>query len=167
MAEGVLGLVKKSIEVGELQSFKINGSCSVDMLQFADVTLIVGESNWKHVWALRAVLLAFELVSGLGINYHKSKLIGINSNHHFLEAVSQFFSCKLEDSNFYFLGIPIGYNPRKNATWNPLLSKLKNRLDGWTNRFLNLGGRITLLKSVLSSLAIFTLSFYKIPRMVA
>ncbi|XP_058732648.1 uncharacterized protein LOC131604205 [Vicia villosa] len=132
VAEGLSGLVKKSIEVGDFQSFKINGNCPVDMLQFADDTLIVGESNWKHVWALRAVLRAFELVSDLGINYHKSKLIGINSNHHFLEAVSQFFSCKLEDSNFYFLGIPIGFNPRKEATWIPLLSKLKNRLEGFS-----------------------------------
>src|SRR3954463_3252564 len=33
----------------------------------------------------------------------------------------------------------------------------------WKNRFLNLGGRITLLKSILSSLAIFTMSFYKMP----
>ncbi|XP_058766322.1 uncharacterized mitochondrial protein AtMg00310-like [Vicia villosa] len=44
---------------------------------------------------------------------------------------------------------------------------IKNRLEGWTNRFLNLGGRITLLKSVLSSLAIFTLSLYNIPKKVA
>src|SRR3954465_9136575 len=97
MAEGLAGLVRKSIEVGDFQSFHINGSCSVDMLQFADDTLIVGESNWNHVWAIRAVLRGFELVSGLEINYHKSNLIGINSNTHFLEAVSHFFSCKLED----------------------------------------------------------------------
>ncbi|XP_058751483.1 uncharacterized protein LOC131624543 [Vicia villosa] len=166
VAEGLTGLVRKSIEVGEFQSFNINGSCPVYILQFADDTLIVGEGNWKHVWAMRVVLRAFELVSGLGINYHKSKLIGINSNLHFLEAVSHFLSCKVEDSNFYFLGIPIGFNPRKEATWYPLLSKLKNRLDGWTNRFLNMGGRITLLKSVLSSLSIFWMSFYKLPSKV-
>ncbi|XP_058741667.1 uncharacterized protein LOC131614056 [Vicia villosa] len=72
----------------------------------------------------------------------------------------------LEDSNFYFLGIPVGYNPRKEASWNPLLKKMRNRMEGWTNRFLNLGGRITLLKSVLSSLCIFTMSFYKMPKKV-
>ncbi|XP_058768865.1 uncharacterized protein LOC131642662 [Vicia villosa] len=166
LVKGLTGLVRKSIKVGEFQSFAIRDSCKVDILQFADDTLIVGNGNWKHVWALRAVLRDFELVSGLGINYLKSKLIGINTNLRFLEAVSYFLSCKLEDRNFYFLGIPIGFNPRKEATWNPLLLKMKNMLEGWTNRFLNLGGRITLLKCVLSSLSIFTMSFYKMPRKV-
>lgn len=136
------------------------------MLQFADDTLLVGEGNWKHVRAISIVLRAFELVSGLGINYHKSKLIGINTNPHFLEAVSFYLSCRLEDSNFYFLGIPIGFNPRKVSTWKPLVTKVRHRLDGWTNRFLNLGGRITLLKSVLSAICIFTMSFYRMPKKV-
>ncbi|XP_058783793.1 uncharacterized protein LOC131658524 [Vicia villosa] len=64
-------------------------------------------------------------------------------------------------SPFLFVLVAEGFNPRKEATWNPLVLKMKNRLEGWTNRFLNLGGRITLLKSVLSSLAIFTMSFFK------
>ncbi|XP_058726606.1 uncharacterized protein LOC131597964 [Vicia villosa] len=162
VAEGLAGLVRKSIELGEFNSFDIKG-CKVDLLQFADDTLLVGDGSWRHGWAVKAVLRAFEIVSGLDINYHKSKLIGINSNCYFLEAVSHLFSSRMEDSNFYFLGIPIGFNPRKESTWTPLVLRLKKRLDGWSNRFLNLGGRITLLKSVLSSLAIFTLSFYKAP----
>ncbi|XP_058784431.1 uncharacterized protein LOC131659235 [Vicia villosa] len=166
VAEGLTGLVKQSIHVGELQKFTLSDSCSVDILQFADDTLIMGEGNRKHVRALKAVLRAFEIVSGLGINFHKSKLIGINSNDHFLDAVSHFLSCKREESSFHFLGIPIGCNPRKESSWNPIVDKMKCRLEGWTNRFLNLGGRITLLKSVLSSLAIFTMSFYKIPSRV-
>ncbi|XP_058765341.1 uncharacterized protein LOC131638809 [Vicia villosa] len=134
VTEALSRLVRKSVEGGEFQSFTFRDSCKVDILQFADDTLTVGNGNWKHVWALRAVLRAFELVLGLGINYQKS--------------------------------IPIGFNPRKETTWNPLLLKMKNRLEGWTNRFLNLGGRITLLKFVLSSLSIFTMSFYKMPRKV-
>ncbi|XP_058775491.1 uncharacterized protein LOC131649751 [Vicia villosa] len=139
VAEGLSGLVRKSIELGEFGRFPIKGSCWVDILQFADDTLIVGEGLWKHVWAIKTVLRAFELVSGLGINYHKSKLIDINSNSSFLEAASYFLSCKVEESNFYFLGIPIGFNPRKESTWNSLLTKM-NRVGGWKNRFLNLGG---------------------------
>ncbi|XP_058764508.1 uncharacterized protein LOC131637959 [Vicia villosa] len=136
VAEGLTGLVRKSIEVGEFDFFSINRSCAVDILQFADDTLLVGKGNWKHVWAIKAALKAFELVSGLCINYHKSKLIGININSGFLEAASIVLSCKIEDSNFYFLGIPVGFNPRKAKTWEPLLSKMRNRLAGiwgsWT-----------------------------------
>ncbi|XP_058753252.1 uncharacterized mitochondrial protein AtMg01250-like [Vicia villosa] len=75
VVEGLTGLARKSIDVGDFGRFSINGSCWVDILQFADDTLIVGEGSWKHVWAIKAVLWALELVSGLGINHHKSKLI--------------------------------------------------------------------------------------------
>ncbi|XP_058766568.1 uncharacterized protein LOC131640177 [Vicia villosa] len=78
VVEGLAGLVRKSLENGDYKGFEINGSCVVDILQFAVDTLILGEDSRRHVWALKAVLRAFELVSGLGINHHKSKLIGFN-----------------------------------------------------------------------------------------
>ncbi|XP_058726345.1 uncharacterized protein LOC131597683 [Vicia villosa] len=149
-AEGLTGLVRQSIDGGGFERFVIKGSCSVEIFQFADDTLIVGEGSWKHVWAIKAILSAFELVSDLGINYHKRKLIGINNNPSFMEVVAYFLSCKVEERNFIFLGIPIGSSPRKVATWTPLLLKMKKRLGGWKNRYLNLGGRITLLRITLS-----------------
>ncbi|XP_058740898.1 uncharacterized protein LOC131613227 [Vicia villosa] len=163
VAEGLTGLVRQSIEVGEFGRFDIKGFCWVDILQFTDDTLIVGEGTWKHVWAIKMVLRAFELVSGLGNNYHKSKMIGINNRNSFLKAASFFLSCKVGEINFYFLGIPIDFDPRKKSTWNPPLIKMKNGLGGWKNQFFNLGGKITLLKSIFSSLTIFTMSFYKMP----
>ncbi|XP_058776524.1 uncharacterized protein LOC131650829 [Vicia villosa] len=149
VAEALTALVRKSIELGDFESFVLEGKCRVDILQFAEDTLLVGDGSWKHIRSIKAVLRAFELVSGLGINYHKT--------------ASHFLSCKIEEIKFIFLGIPIGHNPRLESTWDPLLNKTKARLEGWTNRFLNLGGMITLLKSVLSSLSIFTMSFYKMP----
>ncbi|XP_058774474.1 uncharacterized protein LOC131648762 [Vicia villosa] len=47
-AEGLPGLVRKFIEMEEFASFDIRGECSVDILQFADDTLMVGEGSWKH-----------------------------------------------------------------------------------------------------------------------
>ncbi|XP_058742173.1 uncharacterized protein LOC131614628 [Vicia villosa] len=113
VTEGLAGLVKKSVEIGEFQGFGINGNCVVVILQFANDTLIVGERNWRHVWAIKTAFRAFELVSGLEINYHKSKLIGINANNNFLEAASCVLSCRLEECPFSFLGIFVGCNPRK------------------------------------------------------
>lgn len=76
-----------------------------------------------------------------------------------LEATSSLLSCKVEGKVFSFLGS----NPRKISTWNPLLEKLKRRLMSWKNRFLNCSKIITILKSILCSLSIFTMSFFRIP----
>ncbi|XP_058767026.1 uncharacterized mitochondrial protein AtMg01250-like [Vicia villosa] len=133
LAEGLTRLVRKSIDLGEYSSFLINGRCQVDILQFAEDTLLVGEGSWKHVLAIKSALKFFELASGLGINYPKSKLIGINTSNNFVEVVDYVLSCKVEASTFTFLGIPIGANPRKHSTWVPLVNKMKKRLLGWKN----------------------------------
>ncbi|XP_058756963.1 uncharacterized protein LOC131659631 [Vicia villosa] len=102
VAEGLLGLVTKSIEVGDLA---IKGSCWVENIQFAYDTLLVREGTWKHVWAIKAVIQAFEIVSGLGINCHKSKLMGINSRGPFLEAAPVLVKWRKE--NFISLVFPL------------------------------------------------------------
>ncbi|XP_058766728.1 uncharacterized protein LOC131640337 [Vicia villosa] len=139
------------------------GDCKVEVLQYADDTLLVGDASWNHVWDLKAVLRAFEKVSGLGVNYHKSKLVCYNINLNFMKAAANFLASKIENGGFSFLGIPIGSNPRRIMFWKPLIGRLKKRLDSWEGRFLSLGCRITLLKSVMRSLHIFSMSFYMAP----
>jgi len=53
-------------------------------LQFTDDTLIVGEKSWSNVRSMRAVLLLFEDMSGLKVNFNKSMLTGVNVNHSWL-----------------------------------------------------------------------------------
>jgi hypothetical protein len=45
-------------------------------LQFADDNIIIGDKSWMNVRTMRAVLLLFEDVSGLKVNFNKSMLIG-------------------------------------------------------------------------------------------
>ncbi|XP_058726535.1 uncharacterized mitochondrial protein AtMg01250-like [Vicia villosa] len=116
ITEGLTSLVRKAVGIGSFQGMDINDKCFVDILQFADDTLLVGMATWKHLWAIKATLRAFELVSGLGINFHKSKLIGINIICNFLEATTTFLACRIEDREFVCLGIPIGHNPLGNLS---------------------------------------------------
>lgn len=64
------------------------------------------------------------------------------------------------------LGIPIGANPRKMENWKPVIDKMRCRLSNWKRRHLSLGGRIVLIKSVLTNLPIYYLSFMKAPTKV-
>ncbi|XP_058741002.1 uncharacterized protein LOC131613339 [Vicia villosa] len=164
VAECLKWLINKEVENGIYAWCSVYGKGFIDVLQFAEDTLMVEDGSWNHLWAIKWVLTSFHLISGLGINFHKSKLIGINLSENFLEVARSFLAFKREDNAFSFLGIPVGHNPRKLSTWSPLVQKIKRRLQGWKSRYLSLGGRITLLKAVLGSLAIFTLSFYRAPK---
>jgi len=50
----------------------------MELVQFADDTLIIGEKSWLNVRTMRSVLLLFEEISGLRVNFNKSLLTGVN-----------------------------------------------------------------------------------------
>jgi len=51
---------------------------SIFHLQFADDTWLVVVKSWANVIALKAILILFEAISGLKVNFHKSMLAGVD-----------------------------------------------------------------------------------------
>jgi hypothetical protein len=166
VAEGLAGLVRRAVEIGNFKGYQVNPTLQFQILQFADDTILMGEGVWDNLWAIKVVLRSFELVSGMRINFVKSKLYGINVDTSFLQAGSLFLNCNSDVVPFKFLGIPVGSNPRRRATWKPVVEAMSNRLSSWTSRHLSMGGRITLINSVLASMPLYFFSFYKAPQCV-
>ena len=132
-------------------------------LQFADDTLIIGEKRWLNVRSIRAVLLLLEEVSGLKVNFHKSMLTGVNIPDSWLSAAASVMNCQRGLIPFVYLGLPIGGDFRKFSFWKHVVDRIETRLSSWSNKFLSFGGCLVLLKSVLSSLSVYFLSFFKAP----
>ncbi|GAU10544.1 hypothetical protein TSUD_420880, partial [Trifolium subterraneum] len=112
---------------------------SVSHLQFADDTLLVGVKSWAIVRTLRVVLVLFETLSGLKVNFSKSILVGVNIPDSWLGEAASALRCKVGKIHFFYLGLPIGGDPRRLGFWEPVLARLKNRLSGWKSRFLPFG----------------------------
>jgi len=115
---------------------------------------------------MKTILRGFELASGLKINFHKSKLAGINVHNHNLVSYSKILNCTQMGHPFKYLGLEVGSNPRKKVFWEPVLNKLKARLSVWKGRFLSLAGRCCVVKSVLTAIPLFYLSVFKAPESV-
>jgi hypothetical protein len=159
VAEGLGGLMRRAVDLNLFSGFQVGREgVVVSHLQYVDDTLYIGEASWENLWAVKAILRGFEMVSGLKVNFWKSNLMGINVSQEFLSSASNFLNCRIGSVPFVYLGLPVGANPRHITTWEPLIQSLRKRLGGWTNRFVSLGGRITLLNSVLNAIPIFYLS---------
>jgi hypothetical protein len=166
VTEGLSGLMHKAVENNLFHGYKVSDNIMFHSLQFADDTIILGEGSWDNLWTIKTVLRSFEIVSGLKVNFYKSKLYGINLVDSFLSASSSFLHCAVEAIPFRFLGIPVGANPRRRSTWLPIIESMKKRLNTWTGRILSIGGRVTLINYVLSSLPLYFFSFFKAPSCV-
>ena len=66
-----------------------------------------------------------------------------------------------------YLGLPLGATFKDKTIWNPILEKMERRLAGWKRLYLSKGGRVTLIKSILSNLPTHFLSLFPIPASVA
>jgi hypothetical protein len=110
---------------------------------------------------LKLILSAFEHLSGLKINFHKSELFC------FSEALDQAHSyAKLIKVNFQLdiWGIPIHFQRFTNAEWKIMEERLQLRLSSWKGKLLSFEGRLILINSVLCNMVLYMLSFLLLPK---
>ena len=139
----------------------------VNILQYANNTIFFGEASVENIKAIKAILRAFEMVSGLKINFAKSNFEAIGMPESWKQNAANFLNCCLLTIPFVYLGITIGANSRKCQTWDLIIQKCERRLEKWKQRNISLGGgRVTLIQSILTSIPTYFLSFFKIPRRV-
>lgn len=113
------------------------GRCSevwLSHLQFADDTLIIGEKSWLNVRSMRAVLLLFEEVSGLKVNFHKSLLTGVNITESWLTKAATVMNCRRGTILFVYLGLPICEDSRRLSFWKPVVDSIVGGGGGEDNR---------------------------------
>ena len=161
-AEGLAGLVRQSVKANLLSGIKVGSKeVEVSFLQFADDTLFFYEESWSKMVTMKSILRGFELASGLKINFHKSKLAGINVQSNNLLCYSKGLNCNQMGTPFKYLGLEVGGNSRKKSFWEPVVNKLKTRLSVWKGRFLSMAGKICVIKSVFTAIPLFYLSVFK------
>ncbi|GJW17533.1 hypothetical protein Tco_0024969 [Tanacetum coccineum] len=102
-------------------------------------------------------------VSGLKVNYNKSKLFSIGVSVSDTEEMARWMSCSMGEFPFTYLGLPIGDRMSCIKAWRPVVEKFKNRLADWKARSMSFGGRLTLVKSVLGSLPLYYFSLFRVP----
>jgi hypothetical protein len=65
---------------------------------------------------------------------------------------------------FRYLGLPMHFRKLYNKDWKNIEERIEKRLSGWKVKMLTVGSRLVLINSVLSSLLMFMMSFFKLPK---
>ena len=89
----------------------------LSILQYADDTILFMENKLKQAKNIKLLLCAFEQLSGLKINFHKSKLFCFGEAMVFKTEYEQIFGCGQGMFPFRYLGIPMHYKRLKNSDW--------------------------------------------------
>lgn len=75
------------------------------------------------------VLVLFEVMSNLKVNFNKSMLVGVNIVDSWLGKAATILGCKVDKVSFLYLGLPIGDEPRRLMFWEPVQIKIALNLD--------------------------------------
>ncbi|XP_039145636.1 uncharacterized protein LOC120282866 [Dioscorea cayenensis subsp. rotundata] len=105
-------------------------------------------------------------LSGLETNFAKTCLFSSDPHQLPDERTANTFCCSVSRLPVTYLGIPISGRRPRNHDWRSLIDKIKSRLSTWKSNYLSIGGRLTLLNSVLSSLPTFWMSMFCLPKWV-
>ncbi|GKA13749.1 putative RNA-directed DNA polymerase, eukaryota, reverse transcriptase zinc-binding domain protein [Tanacetum coccineum] len=124
----------------------------ISHLMYADDVIFIGEWSWSNARNLISLLRCFFLVSGLYINIHKSLVIGIGVSDDEVSYMANIIGCGTSKLPLKYLGVPVGCNMSRSSNWNIIIQKFYSKLSSWKARLLSVGGRLTLIRSVLNSL---------------
>ncbi|CAL5339713.1 unnamed protein product [Camellia sinensis] len=139
-------LFQRAMELNLLKGVSIGfNQVRLSYLQFADDSLLFCEAKLSEVLALKRLLRCFEMASGLKINYHKSVVCGVGVSISELAVFASLLNCKTQTLPLKYLGLPLGANPRRKKTWQPVIDKFKLRLAGWKRRLLSFAGQLILI----------------------
>ncbi|GJV39574.1 RNA-directed DNA polymerase, eukaryota, reverse transcriptase zinc-binding domain protein [Tanacetum coccineum] len=164
--EGLHNAFTEAMSNGLISGININNSTiNISYLFFVDDVIITTGWNARDLENIIRVLHVFYLASGLKINILKSNIYGI-VNEEVVYNMTSNAGCTAGNIPFDYLGLFIGSNMKSTTSWKVIVDRFRSRLSTWKANLLSIGGRLTLIKSVLGSLSIYYLLIFRTPELV-
>lgn len=110
------------------------------------------------------LLEIFGEASGLRTNILKSSATPIRCSPKEIQVVLHYLACPLQEFPIPYLGAPLSISKLRRQDFQPILDKMDRKLAGWRAGMLSRGGRLVLVKSVLSAIPVHTLLAIDTPK---
>eukprot|EP00253_Pinus_taeda_P023862 PITA_23862 len=130
------------------------GVQNINHVLFADDSLLLGTTSIDSARKFKETLDEYCMESGSSLNKSKCHTYCWNTPPSLINSISRClgFAASSEFSSFKYLGLPIFLKRSYSRDWMPQVEKFKSKLQAWGANWLNMAGKIILIKAVLSSL---------------
>nr|GFA68838.1 RNA-directed DNA polymerase, eukaryota [Tanacetum cinerariifolium] len=154
----------RAVNDGLFKGIQLHGSISISHIFYADDAMFIREWSDANLKSIVNILKCFFLASRLKINIYKSQVLGVGIPRSLVVQAAASIGCAVMQSQFCYLGVMVGECMSRHKAWTDTVLKLRSRLSNWKVKTLSIGGRLTLLKSVLGASPLYNMSIYKVPR---
>jgi hypothetical protein len=122
--------------------------------------MIVLQNTESGIRNLKFILLCFELLSGMKINFHKSEVIVMGVVPEEEERVARLLNCKRGSFPFTYLGFTMSDHKLSISYNEPLVAIVGKSAAPWQGRFMSSAARLTLIDACLSNLPMHTMGLF-------
>ena len=155
--EGLSLLLEDAKRNGSIKGIKISNHLTLTHLLFVDDVILFGMGTFEEWVAFNVVLDIFCEASGMKINLDKSCFLHHDLDASLLGRITGLLPFRFSHLNlgFTYLGYflkPTGYLVR-DSHW--LITRFEKPINHWTYKLLSLGGRLVLIRSILSNLPVY------------
>jgi hypothetical protein len=133
-------------------------------LQYADDTLLFMSSEGSCIRNLRVILMLFDKVSRMRINFHKSEHVPLNLEPESVHEISHLLHCHVGSLPFRYLGVHIHFKRLKREDLQPIINKPIKRIAGWRGRLMTYSSILALIKTCFARVLVYLMSFIKFPK---
>ena len=153
-------------EVGGMDGISVcRNAPSVSDLLFADDSLILMRADVLNATSLQQVLDAYCASSGQMVSLAKSSIFfSPNTSVVSKAEISQILHIDTEALSDKYLGLPAIVGADKSDCFRHFVERIKERLLGWMEKQLSVGGKEILLKAVAQAIPVFAMSVFSFPK---
>lgn len=164
-SEVLSGLCNQALINGSLPGIRVaRGSPRVNHLLFADDTMIFCKANKRCCESLKKILDSYKEASGQTVNYQKSSITFSKKTPLMVKRdLMTALNIDKEGGVGKYLGLPEHFGRRKKDLFTEIVDRIRQKSIGWSSRFLSSAGKMTMLKSVLSTMPAYAMSCFQLP----
>ena len=156
-------LFTKAEELGMLQPLS-RGFTGQRISLYADDVALFIRSLADEMNLTTQILEVFGEASGLRTNFQKSCVIPIRCEETETTAIASSLTCSVSKFPCTYLGLPISDKKLRKADLLSWVERIGDKLPGWKANMMNMSGRATWVRFVLSALPIHVLIALNVPK---
>jgi len=162
LAEEVLSRgISKLVEDGDLELMTGTRRCQVPShTLYADDIMIFCKGKISCINALINLFSRYAQASGQVVSSSKSTIYSSSISSARMANIVNFIGFNIGSLPFTYLGVPIFKGKHKACHLQPIADKVKAKMSAWKASLLSIAERVQLVKSVIQSMLIHSISIY-------
>ncbi|GJT02904.1 hypothetical protein Tco_0824073 [Tanacetum coccineum] len=126
------------VNEGLFKGVSVSSSLQLSHLFYTDDVIFLGQWSDSNITTIVHALECFHKASGLRMNLHKSKLMGIAVEDEKVSRAAMKMGCCTLKTSFSYLGIKVGGTMSRIKSWDEIVANLHSRLSKWKKKNENI-----------------------------